>query len=125
MKIRDQDLWQSQKQEIAQSDEKEIGVLFLQFVEDWCESAEALMETEPLVGHNLRPIDALRRTLQPTESRLGVLPPGWTSQMLLVIAANWGKIPAEDEFFESMTPIERHAIGDAATLIQARIDETV
>lgn len=121
MKIKDHSLWQAQKAEIAQSDDKEIGELFLQFVEEWCDRAEALFATEPLVGHNLRPIDTLRRTLSLTETDLGILPPGWVSQMLLVIAANWESIPDEDKFFESMTPIERHAIGDAATLIQQRL----
>lgn len=125
MRIKDQNLWQAQKAEIAQSETKEIGELFLMFVEVWCDRAQVLLDDEPHLGHNLRPIDGLRRTLSAVESDLGMLPPGWVSQMLLVIAANWDCNQSEDDFFGSLTPIERHAVGDAATLIQHRMTQGV
>lgn len=107
MKVQDEARWLAQKAEIAQGEEVEVGKVFLEFLEDWCSTAEALLgsylEEEPL--------DALRATLAGVETRRGHLSVNWLSQMLAVICSNWAY--SGDQLFEDMTSFEKRLVIEA------------
>lgn len=119
MRIRDQALWQGQR---AEADD-EYGEGFLDFVESWCGRAEVLMRDEAipgaLGGFAGEPLGALQRTLNPTEAERGVLPPGWTAQMLLVIAACW--YHGGPQLLEQMTTFEKKMCADMAAVIGVEV----
>jgi len=79
---------------------------FIAFVEDWCESAERIQTSL------LRPIEALRAALEPTEQAHGYLDTNLLANMLVVICANW--VYGGDDFFVSMTEIEQRLVIDVA-----------
>lgn len=111
MRVSDRELWQGQR---AEADEQ-YGQGFLDFVESWCDRAEAVLAREPYHNHHVRAVDALRRTLNPTEAERGVLPPGWTAQMLLVIAACWEF--GGEPLLKQMTVFEKKMVADMAAVI--------
>lgn len=114
MKINDSDLWVAQQAEIASRPDAETGKVFLDFLQAWCDRAEAAMQ------NNLRccndPVEALRVTLEPTQEALGALPVGWVGQLLLAICTHWSY--GGDTLFESMNPLEQRFTADAMALIQ-------
>lgn len=117
MRIRDRALWQGQR---AEADE-EYGQGFLDFVESWCDRAEAMFgafaDGETFGAHT--PLEALRATLNPTEAERGVLPPGWTAQMLLVVAASW--FYGGPQLLEQMTEFEKKMCADMAAVVGVEV----
>lgn len=109
MLLRDRALWQAQR---AEADD-EYGEGFLDFVESWCHRAERSYASG--TGSSATPLAALRATLNPTEAERGVLPPGWTAQMLLVIAASWGY--GGPQLLEQMTAFEKKMCADMAAVV--------
>ena len=127
MLLSDEALWRGQR---AEADD-EYGEGFLDFVESWCGRAEQLVMTDALAaevrahgedpGRAQRPspVEALRETLNPTEAERGVLPPGWTAQMLLVIAACWRF--GGPGLFEGMTTFEKKMVADMAAAVGVEV----
>lgn len=116
MRIRDRALWQGQRAEA----DAEYGQGFLDFVEAWCERAElAMVSPSPESVHHYNALGALRATLNPTEDERGVLPPGWTAQMLLVIVACW--VHGGPELLNDMTTLEKKMCADMAAVIGVEV----
>ena len=106
MKIQDEARWLAQRAELGQKIGPQSAQSFIAFVEDWCEGAERIQTSL------LRPIEALRAALEPTEVRHGFLDTNLLANMLVVICANWAY--GGDDFFVSMTEIEQRLVIDVA-----------
>jgi hypothetical protein len=118
MQIRDEDFWQGQKAEIAQSEDREVGEAFLAFIEHWCDQAEHLIYHDDGDSEQLQ---ALRDALEVTEELLGKLPPGWLAHALVVILASWTY--GGPTLFEAMTTFEKHLVADEIVSLQSGLQE--
>lgn len=109
MKVHDESEWQQQLAEFAADEDNPLTVAFRDFLIEWAEEAEALLE-----GRAVPPIMALRSALRVVEGRREPLTIGLVGMGLVVLNTFWAPIEDADVFFESMTPIEQNLYRDVA-----------
>jgi hypothetical protein len=125
MQVQDNPRWLGQQAEIIQDMDSDAtpdyltgqGQFFINFITDWCDTAEEAMH---YLGSVLTPVEALRAALEPIELRRGTLSGNWMAQMLLVIVAHWEHGP---QVYADMTPFERRFVDNMAALITVKNQE--
>lgn len=106
MQALDLDLWEQQCSELV---EDKVGKAFLDFIIDWMDTAEAVMDSE----HDLSPTSAIRLSLAPVEERQGRISASFVGQMLVVIISHW---KWGQEISSELSPIERRLMEDMLIL---------
>lgn len=106
MQTQDEDLWQQQCMELM---EDKVGKAFLEFVTDWLDTAEAVMDSDT----SLSPTSALRASLAPVEERLGRISASFVGQMLVVVISHW---KWGHQVSPELSPIERRLMEDMLIL---------
>lgn len=113
MKTPDESLWEHQRSELRSD---ETGRAFLEFVEDWVETAEYAMNQDS----DLAPENAIRAALAPVEQRQGRIAASYVGQMLIVIASHW---VYGTEMSERLTSIERRLMEDMLVMKLAELEK--
>jgi hypothetical protein len=103
MHVVDESVWRAQKAELSGNED---GKIFLKFLEDWVDMAEAGVGTVGVAY--LTPLECLHTFLVDMEKREGHLSLSWLAQMLLVIVANWEY--GGEKLFEEMTIFEQRIV---------------
>jgi len=116
MLIRDDAMWAQTKAEL--SSDGELGLAFIAFVVDWCETAEHAIETsqeflqqDGTWSGEIDPAQALRDALPACEFRVGEggVSLSILAQALVVIMGSWEHGP---KVFVNLTVIESKIVGD-------------
>jgi hypothetical protein len=124
MKVRNEDVWQASRAEmLAHGD---AGVEMLQFVTEWAETAEHVMDKESEFAQDdgswsgTDPADALRKALVAVEAmgKWGLVNVSAISQGIILLLANW--IHGE-QIMGGLTIFEQRMVTDMISLKQMEL----
>ena len=103
MHVKDDQAW---SQQLVEFDADEMSRLFRDFLVQWAETADRLVEDSGVRGAAVTAFDE-------TEQDLGFISVEWLGQMLLVLVQHWF---SGDELWESLSGWERRMVEQSAAL---------
>lgn len=113
MKVKDQELWSNQLEEL---DADEDSRKFRDFLVFWVEAAEKILDE-----YQQTPRGSLSKAFEVAEQTFGYLSTEWLGQMLLVIVDHWCD---GEKIWESLSVWERRLVEQAAAMKIAELQVT-
>lgn len=122
MKVRDSGVWHATQAELLVYGD--VGREFLEFVTDWVDRAETIVDTEREFAQEdgswtgPTPAEALRLALPAVEARYGEVNVSAISQGLIAIMGNWEH---GEQIFAGLTIFEARMVTDMLSLKQLEL----